>query len=302
MIKAIINVIGIEPGMTILDPMGGSGTTVIEAATMGIAAFSYDISPFCTLMARAKIDGLWMKGDELAQVLRDHKTVRYQLDAGRQPALADGLRQLVTLAYLDSRGYAERTENKNNRDLFHEILTKYAAAIQKFASARDNLELPIAEAIAETADARALPLPDESVDGIVFSPPYSFAVDYVENDLSHLAFLGHDVSKLRHDMVGLRGRPARERVGLYFEDMRQILQECRRVLKRGRFCVVVVGSNTSQLRSILRTSDPTQVSVEHRLMAMGYDIGLPLMKAMVRQITGLANVMRDEHILFFKRA
>ncbi len=301
MIKALINVIGLKPGMTVLDPMGGSGTTVVEAATMGINAISYDLSPFCTLMTRAKLDGLSLQGRELQDILAEWLALQRALDNGKAPSLPHGLRRLVTLAYLDSRGYAARTNNRSNRNLFQEILARYAAAIAKFAKARDKLGLELGDALAETADARELPLPSESIDGIVFSPPYSFAVDYIENDLLHLDFLGEDVGELRSQMVGLRGEKRRQRVDLYFDDMRAVIGECHRVLRPGRLCVIVVGSNTSQLKSILRTSDAEQVSIEHRLVNLGSAVGLQLAKRMVRQITGLANVMRDEHILFLRK-
>src|SRR5258708_2256766 len=36
MIKGIMNIIGLKPGDTVLDPMAGSGTTLIEASSIGI--------------------------------------------------------------------------------------------------------------------------------------------------------------------------------------------------------------------------------------------------------------------------
>src|SRR3989304_9889424 len=58
MIKAIMNIIGLKPGETVLDPMAGCGTTNIEAAIMGINSVGVDPNPFACLMGRAKVAGL----------------------------------------------------------------------------------------------------------------------------------------------------------------------------------------------------------------------------------------------------
>jgi RMKL-like, methyltransferase domain len=47
MIKGLINIMGLKPGDTVLDPMMGSGTVLIEACLMGINSVGIDASPFC---------------------------------------------------------------------------------------------------------------------------------------------------------------------------------------------------------------------------------------------------------------
>ena len=54
---------------------------------------------------------------------------------------------------------------------------------------------------------------------IVTSPPYSFAIDYLDGDESQLEFMGCDADKLRASMVGLRGRTMVEKVRNYMRDM-----------------------------------------------------------------------------------
>jgi len=49
-------------------------------------------------------------------------------------------------------------------------------------------------------------LPNESVDCVITSPPYSFAIDYVENDKDQLEFLGYDTKELKNKLIGLRGK------------------------------------------------------------------------------------------------
>jgi hypothetical protein len=58
LIKALINIIGIKKGETILDPMCGSGTANIEAALIGINSYAIDLSPFCQFMTKVKYNSL----------------------------------------------------------------------------------------------------------------------------------------------------------------------------------------------------------------------------------------------------
>ncbi len=60
MIKGLMNVMGLKPGDTVLDPMMGSGTVLVEACLMGIKSIGVDASPFCRFMTQTKIDTLTM--------------------------------------------------------------------------------------------------------------------------------------------------------------------------------------------------------------------------------------------------
>jgi site-specific DNA-methyltransferase (cytosine-N4-specific) len=52
--RALLNIAGVKDGDKVLDPMCGSGTTLIEASLMGCAAFGVDMNPLSVLMSRAK--------------------------------------------------------------------------------------------------------------------------------------------------------------------------------------------------------------------------------------------------------
>jgi DNA modification methylase len=162
-------------------------------------------------------------------------------------------------------------------------------------------ESELAEATALEGDARALPLADESVDGILFSPPYSFAIDYLENDSFHLGFMGVDTEKLREKMVGLRGKTLREKYELYRSDMDKVLSECARVLRPERICSVVVGTNNNQLARTLRVTPDAVPGTDELLIELAARHGLHLVRKLSRQITGIANTMRNEFILMFQR-
>jgi hypothetical protein len=323
MIKAVMSLMGLKPGETILDPMAGCGTTSIEATLIGLNSISYELSPFAALMSQAKVGALQVDcsefpslrrhADELCSELAGRGTplvARHSLfdllDNERSPALPSTIlsnldkqmRDLLLLCYLDAMGYARRRADTKLRDVFPELLERYLAAVEAFNGTRQELGLPMGHARIVQGDARELDLPDESVDGVLFSPPYSFAIDYVENDRPQLEFLGVDVAALKDNMVGLTGagrtrrQLVEQRVANYFSDMRRIMSHCKRVLRPGRYCVIVIGSNTNQTGG---------VSLEDGLVEIGAEIGMPLASYIMRQIEGIRNTMRDEYLLFFRK-
>lgn len=123
--------------------------------------------------------------------------------------------------------------------------------MEKIQNILEGTKSELAEAKVLTGDARSMSLEDSSVDGILFSPPYSFAINYLQNDSFHLNAMGENISELKEKMVGLRGRTVRDKYDLYIEDMDKVLSECARVLKSKRFCTIIVGTNDNQLRKKL---------------------------------------------------
>ena len=313
MVKAIMNIIGLKPGDTVLDPMLGCGTVCIEASITGINSIGIEPNPFACLMSRAKLvaldmdtsrfDLLRVHADEIAAELdpRIKPQLRMMAEADVKKELNDDrLRQLLLLCYLDAMGYARRRKNKTARVLFPELLERYFAAVTCFNNVRKQLRLRLGRGRIIEGDARDMGqwVASESVDGIVFSPPYSFAIDYLDNDRLQLEFMGVDVEALKGCMVGLRvdrgaeGTLVERKVSTYFQDMDRVLGECSRVLKPGRCCVVVVGSNTNQTGGIF---------LEDTLVDLARRQGMLLFKDTVREIEGIRNTMRDEHLLFFMK-
>lgn len=313
MVKAVMNIIGLKPGDTVLDPMVGCGTVCIEASVMGINSIGIEPNPFACLMSRAKLAVLDMDTSRFEQLRFHADEIAGELDPAIKPQLRmmaeanvkeqlgdDRLRQLLLLCYLDAMGYARRRKNKTARALFPELLERYLAAVKAFNEVRKRLRLKLGRGRIIEGDARDMTqcVASESVDGIVFSPPYSFAIDYLDNDRLQLEFMEVDVEGLKERMVGLRvdrgaeGTLVERKVSTYFQDMDRVLGECSRVLKPGRCCVVVVGSNTNQTGGIF---------LEDTLVDLARRQGMLLFKDTVREIEGIRNTMRDEHLLFFMK-
>lgn len=341
MIKGIINVMGLKPGDIVLDPMMGSGTVLVEACLMGIRSIGVDASPFCRFMTQTKIDALTMPLSRSRKALSNYEEVfaYFQKQVGKpargtktrkslkakgfmsimEPAgeyvtnknrdqLTDKSREtsdtynFLLLAYLDSAGYSERSARKSPLDQFKAILERYLFVAEKIQNVLKGVESDTAHADALEGDARTLLLEDQSVDGIIFSPPYSFAIDYLKNDSFHLNFLGVETDKLRENMIGLRGRGLSEKFDIYQEDMDKVLSECARVLRQGRLCTIIVGTNNNQLGKALKVS-PEEVPGLHEIIVdIGSKYGLQMVKMMSRPITGISNTMRREYIVMLRRS
>jgi SAM-dependent methyltransferase len=318
MIKGIMNTIGLKPGDTVLDPMCGCGTTLIEASIIGINSIGIELSPFACLMARAKLSALKMSCSTFVRLMEmadevfayfdgQKKTVDSLFEQQRGGSActlkeledSEARKELVLLAFLDTMGYATRRKTKNARQLFPTVLGRYLAAVEEFNLVREELGLCLGRGRIVCGDARKLDLPADSVQGVIFSPPYSFAIDYVANDELQLRYLGIDPANLSSQMVGLIGGEGRSmeqrianRVTHYFRDMDVIIGECARVMKRGACCVIVIGSNTNQTGGIRLEGKMIEFAVAH---------GMPLHKHITREIEGIRNTMREEHILIFRK-
>ena len=87
---------------------------------------------------------------------------------------------------------------------FPVVLNRYVATIKNFQTAREKLGLKIGNSKIIEGSALDLPLEDNSIDGVITSTPYSFAIDYVDNVEPQLKYLGYDPVKLKANMIGYK--------------------------------------------------------------------------------------------------
>jgi DNA modification methylase len=298
LIKGLLNILGVQLGEIILDPMCGSGTLNVEASIIGIESIGIEKSPFCILMSKVKHEALKVDSSQLSSVLNNMKK-NYQtlINSKRLPTdfyFHDGLdpeKSITLLAFLDAMGYARRC-SKTIDVLFPSVLKRYVGQINSFIQARDKLDIKIGNARFEIGDARNLHLEDNSVDAIITSPPYSFAIDYAENDRPQLEYLGFDVASLKDEMIGLKGKTRKEKLANYFDDMNKVLSEMSRVLKSGKYGVIIIGSNDVQTGGIRLEIKVEEMALKH---------GFVLNQKIVKPIKGIQNTMKDEYMLFLRK-
>jgi hypothetical protein len=279
MIKALINSMGVKKEGLVLDPFVGSGTTLVECATLGIPSIGIDINPALCIVSQIKVDSLSLNYPEISRWLSKVKPLDIfnyffgqvrekrpwflgfnQFNQDAKDLLAEAWKWhlpegfvkeipfewrnfffLCSLHALSDHTYLQGT-NKDRpfTEFFIRDLNEYLDTIRGAYTVLHDRDVKIAQPKVLFGSALELPLPSESVDAIVTSPPYSIALDYIKNDQHLLDYLGIDTSELREQLVGLKGRKE-EKLRLYEKDIRRSLTEMNRVLKSGCCAAIVLG-------------------------------------------------------------
>jgi tRNA G10 N-methylase Trm11 len=296
MIRAALNIIGLESGDTVLDPFVGSGTTALEAQLLGVNCIGLDTSPLCVLQSTVKTASHEVVGNIRAyceELQRLEEAERPLEDAALDlvPSTADQrIQDFFHLAKLIALSDSVR-RRKDFASAFVSRTKLMTQSIMDYDEIRRELGLSLGRVVIERGDARALPLSDNSIDGIITSPPYAIALDYIKNDAHALQALGLDTHEIRRQFIGLRGR-MNERVHLYNEDMKRSLEEMARVLKPNKFALIVIGNATYRGSTL----ESVELITKH-----ANEIGLRLTKSVNKTIFGLYNVMQKEKVLIFKK-
>jgi len=300
MIRSLLNMMGVNPGDIVLDPMSGSATLSVEANLMGIDSIAVDVSPFCYLMGQVKTFALNLDPKKLSQITKDQEKIFEKLNKPKVPDYfiknnRDGSKpyyEVALLAYLDAMGFARRS-SKSLSTLFPVVLNRYVATIKNFQTAREKLDIQIGKSKIVEDSALKLPLENDSIDGVITSPPYSFAIDYVDNDKPQLEYLGYDPSKLKENMIGLQGRGISQKLELYFGMLDKVFKELARVTKKGSKTIFVVGTNDIQTKG---------VRLETNIKELAERQGFKFLFEILKPIKGLQNTMKEEYILIFENS
>ena len=296
MIRALMNIIGLKQGDTVLDPFIGSGTTAVEAQLLGINCVGVDVSPLCVLQSKVKTESI----DVLPQILEwkeeiinrikpslfnlEGKTIDDVINLIPNEKVKNFYRMAKLVAISDNARRGREFSNAflKNIELMISSVSDYVEIVRK-------LNLRLGEINIKAGDSRALPLKNDSIDGIVTSPPYSIALDYVSNDAHALEELGYDISQIREEFVGVRGK-GQKRIELYNEDMKKSINEMFRVLKSQKYAVIIIGNATYM---------GEEVKTVEFIIDYAEKIGFRLVKNIDKIIFGLYNVMQKENILIF---
>jgi len=298
MIRALLNIIGLKEGDTVFEPFSGSGTTALEAQLLGINFIGIDISPLCVIQGRVKTESIYVLDEILKvkdEVISKFMPSLFNVEQDYYKLIKDiTSNERVINFYNMARLLAVSDNSRRKRDFmtsFIKNLNLMIASVKDFIEIKEKLNLKLGNVKIEIGDSRDIKLPDNSIDGIITSPPYSVALDYVQNDAHSLKDLGFDVSEMRNDFIGVRGT-GRSRVELYNADMEKSYSEMYRVLKPNKYAVIVIGNATYQGKEIK--------TVEFTIKYME-SIGFKLVKNINKIIFGLYNVMKKENILIFKK-
>jgi len=298
MIRALLNIIGLKKGDTVFEPFSGSGTTALEAQLLGINFLGIDISPLCAIQGRMKTESIYvldniikLKGKVIENVIASAEGTEQNYYKFIE-SLSDD--EKVKNFYKLARLVAISDKSRRNRNFeasFMKNINLMIASVKDLVEIKKKLNLTLGDVQIEIGDARNINLSDNSVDGIITSPPYSIALDYVKNDEHSLEDLGFNVSDMKNEFIGVRSA-GKSKVDFYNQDMKKAYSEMYRILKPNKFAVIVIGNATYQSKEIK--------TVEFTIDYME-SIGFKLYKNINKIIFGLYNIMKKENILIFRK-
>jgi DNA modification methylase len=335
------------PGDVVLDPMMGSGTTIVEALLEGRRGIGLDIDPLALRVSQAKtipmsVDDLRDIGLKIvahAQDLlannsierlmqkfdsRTKEFIDYWFYPNTQRELAALVLAIQTVDVSLVRRFLELTFSSiivtksggvsRARDLAHSrphldkgknpknALEQFSLRLQKNIKSMSHLDTKYALAAPLPGDARSMPLRDEVIALIVTSPPYANAIDYMRAHKFPLVWLGEsvvDLTQLRARYIGsekinstryaelpdktesiIRQLEERDRkkssiLRKYFTEMKVVLAEMYRVLRKDSPAIVVVGP------SIMRGLD---VQTHHCLAEIAQETGFSVIGVVQRRL------------------
>lgn len=297
MIRALLNIIGLKEDDTVFEPFSGSGTTALEAQLLGINFIGIDISPLCILQGKVKTSSIYAIDEIIKSKNALVSKIKPSLFNQKQDfykVLGDIESNKVRDFYTLARLLAVSDESRRGRSFeqsFIKNLSLMIDSVKDYKEITEKLNLKLGDIDLKEGDARKVELPDNSIDGIITSPPYSIALDYIENDAHSLEDMGYKLTEIREDFIGVRGK-GKEKVELYNNDMRKSYSEMHRILKPNKYAVIVIGNATYQGQEVK--------TVEFTIDYMT-EVGFKLEKNILKLIFGLYNVMKKENILIFRK-
>jgi site-specific DNA-methyltransferase (cytosine-N4-specific) len=264
-----------KPGQVVLDPLCGSGTTLVEAAMLGRRSIGSDINPIATLVSQAKtlrLSGvgarevrelIWSLAQSPTPLASapDFPNRQHWFAEEIAQELAGILREVGRLSSRDAKIVAlcsfsaiivgvSRQESETRWAAKEKPLAKGEVRRRFIATLSEALARSLAytSAVSETpivmrADARTLPIGENIVDFVVTSPPYANSHDYYLYNKLRMFWLGFDVATVQEAEIGSRNKHSDQKLDInhYLDNMTGVLSEMRRVLAPSGVAAVVVG-------------------------------------------------------------
>jgi len=254
-------------GAVVFDPFLGSGTLLLEAGLIGLAASGTEINPAAV---------------RLAQIYR---FINVPLEVRRYHLKEISLRLqrdfLPTLPLFQQAAHSEHREDSQSvksrllelswltPDPLQCQLLKTLMVLLDFCKAdlstdkvfkvwrklsRVVVELPFSEAALDIfhADARQTPLPDSSVDLVVTSPPYINVFNYHQQYRGSMEALNWNLLRVAKSEIGANRKHRGNRfltVIQFCLDIAQVLNEVARVCRPNGRVILVVGRQSNVRRT-----------------------------------------------------
>jgi DNA modification methylase len=363
--RSCLNLLGVEEGGTVLDPFCGSGSFIADGPLLGVNVVGVDINPLSTLIARIKSQAYTLPIEEVKKALikldsRLNSTMMMhsdpfpeELSLLRMEGL-ERIRPTIKRILQIRQAIDEIAEIPQVRDFLYVILSRQITAIAPKKPIRQDplvgffkdaiefylltyiaqrvLELlgfkPTADVKIFTHDARQIESIVRRVDGVVTSPPYFDALDYVRaSSLSAMLLnLVNDLKELEKTTIGSTermvpleyvnelpesaklligelvrsGRQKKSQIVLaYLLDIKKCLKELQKILADGGKCIFVVG----KYHHWILGGETYEVDGAQILIDIGEQVGLPLEAELTHNISKIeaGNRIKVESIIIWRK-
>jgi len=275
-----------KEGETVLDPMCGCGTTLVEAFLNNRNSIGNDFNPLATLISKVKItlipDTKFNCLKKKLQEMKRYLTLGYGKDNKRVESLPNRkiskLFDKIVISKLEiiRDAVLEIREECKDDDIYDLGRVALSSAIWSLVESGGGLDVGelflkkinfmekelknMSEIVREppkvriiTGDARRLDVESNSVDLIVTSPPYVNALDYYRVYMYNMLWLDMDFDLFKKYEIGAHSHFIYNRFRLlseYLGDMLRVMVEMNRVLKKNKLCVIVVGNSSLEYELI----------------------------------------------------
>ncbi|MGC9986664.1 MAG: DNA methyltransferase [Polyangia bacterium] len=246
-------------GNTVLDPFSGSGTVLVESARLRLAAYATDINPAAVAMSRVyqfsnssmrvrqtainEVEDLLPQGvftDDLPLFSRvpSRRDLRQEMSDIINRIDATSLVGILMTALM------VRLDFYTGPVLPSDLRSAWRA-LQELA-----LSLPSSDAAlhVDLADARALPIPDKTIDLVFTSPPYINVFNYHQQYRASMEACGWDLLDVARSEIGSNRKHRSNRfltVVQYCLDMAQALADLQRVCRPDGRIVLIMGRESN---------------------------------------------------------
>ncbi len=268
---------------TVLDPMCGCGTTLVEAFLNNRNSVGNDLNPLATLITKVKTTLIEEKefkyfNKKLAVMKRylDYRKIDERINNLPNRKVSKIFNKVVisklesireTLLEIKEEGHNDLfdfgraalsatiwslVENGNGIDV-DDIFLKKVKSMQKEINEIVKIIKNIPKVKIICGDARKLDIENKSIDLIVTSPPYVNALDYYRVHMYNMLWLGMDFDLFRKHEIGGHSHFIVNRFRLlseYLGDMLRAMIEMNRVLKKDKLCVIVVRNSSLEYELI----------------------------------------------------
>ncbi len=301
----------------IIDPFGGCGTTLVESKVLGRRSIGVDINPVAVLITKVKktplqpfdileefaaiMERIKLYKEDTKLDLPDHEKIDYWFKPEQKRKLTFLLKEINKVKDIDIKdffycGFSNILKNcsiwaqgsskptrdfdKKPSDPFVVFNRQIRAMVKGNSSFLDIIKENDSKNIpcdVKCADARSIPVKDNSVNLVVTSPPYVTSYEYADlhqltvlwfnyvEDFSDFRkrFIGTSYhaeksidlnSKIAEDIINkleeIHKKTSRE-VATYFSEMNQVFTEMHRIIKPNGIISIVVGNTKLKKVEIL---------------------------------------------------